>query len=57
MNKVYTDPSRNEKIANGRKGKLGAANGKVWFNNGTEEKYYILGQQPEEYIRGRISKK
>ena len=57
MNKVYTDTSRNEKISNGRKGKLGAANGKIWFNNGTEEKYYILGQQPEGYIRGRISKK
>lgn len=57
MAKVYLDPVRNEKIANGRKGKTGAANGKVWYNNGTEEKYYILGQHPKGYIRGRISKK
>jgi hypothetical protein len=57
MNKVYTNPIRNEKIANGRKGKTGAATGKVWFNNGIEEKYYTLGHQPEGYIRGRINKK
>ena len=57
MSKVYSDPVRNEKIANGRKGKTGAANGKVWFNNGIEEKYFILNQQPEGYVRGRINKK
>ena len=57
MSKVYSDPERNKKISDGRKGKPGAAIGKVWFNNGIEEKYFIVGLGPEGFHRGRISKK
>lgn len=57
MAKVYANAKRNEAIANSRRGKTGSALGKVWYNNGTNEKYFIEGQQPEGYIRGRISKK
>lgn len=31
--------------------------GLVWFNNGQENKQYKEGNQPEGFIRGRISKK
>jgi hypothetical protein len=57
MRKVYADPVRNSKISQGRKGCLGAAIGKKWYNNGTEEKYFIEGQQPQGWVRGRIDKK
>lgn len=57
MAKVYANTNRNEAIANSRRGKTGSALGKVWYNNGIDEKYFILGQQLGGYIRGRISKK
>jgi hypothetical protein len=57
MEAVYSDPARNNKISQGRKGSVGAANGKKWFNNGIDEKYFVEGQQPQGWIRGRINKK
>lgn len=57
MDKVYSDPLRNAKISASLKGRDGAATGKVWYNNGTEEKYYLIDTQPEGYTRGRLSKK
>ena len=57
MQKVYSDPTRNNKISQSRKGLPGAAPGKKWFNNGNEEKYFVEGQQPQGWIRGRIDKK
>lgn len=57
MQKVYSDPTRNNKISQSRKGLPGAATGKKWFNNGNEEKYFVEGQQPQGWIRGRIDKK
>jgi hypothetical protein len=57
MEIVYSDPDRNKKISLSRKGCVGAANGKKWFNNGVDEKYFVEGQQPQGWIRGRIDKK
>lgn len=57
MAKVYADPTRNSAIAESRRGKPGIAMGKVWYNNGVTEKYFVEGQQPEGYVRGRIGKK
>lgn len=57
MKKVYSDPVRNNKISQSRKGSLGAATGKKWYNNGNEEKYFVEGQQPQGWLRGRIDKK
>lgn len=57
MAQVYADPKRNSKISEGKKGHTGAANGKVWYNNGVNEKYFIIDTQPNGYNRGRLSKK
>lgn len=57
MAAVYADPNRNANISKNSKGKIGAATGKVWYNNLIEEKYFIIGQEPDGYIRGRLSKK
>lgn len=35
-------------------GHRGAATGKVWYNNGVEQRYFTEGEQPEGWIRGRI---
>lgn len=57
MKKVYSDPERNKKISKSHQGKIGAAQGKKWYNNGQEEKYFVEGLQPQGWIHGRISKK
>lgn len=57
MKKVYSDSDRNKKISEARKGRPGAANGKKWYNNGIEEKYFLDGQQPDGWKNGRINKK
>jgi hypothetical protein len=57
MKLVYSDNVRNEKISQGRKGYPGAAGGKKWYNNEIEEKYFVEGQQPVGWNRGRIDKK
>lgn len=57
MKKVYSDPGRNKKISEAHLGKIGASQGKKWYNNGQEEKYFSEDQQPQGWIRGRISKK
>ena len=57
MAAVYTDPKRNKKISDGKKGSVGAAKNKKWFNNAIEEKYYIIGEEPEGWTRGRLSRK
>lgn len=57
MAQVYSDPKRNAKISNSRKGLLGAALGKCWYNNGKIEKYFTPGQELQGYVRGRINKK
>ena len=54
MQKIYSDPERNRKISEGRKGKGGAATGKKWFNNGTEESYFIESEAPVGWTRGRL---
>ena len=57
MQKVYKDPVRNKKISEAQKGRAGTALGKKWYNDGREEKYFVEGQQPQGWIRGRIGKK
>jgi len=57
MKKVYSDPVRNLKISQGRRGYKGAALGKRWYNNGKDESYFVEGQQPLGWVRGRIDKK
>ena len=57
MSAVYADTIRNSKISKNSKGKVGAARGKKWFNNGVDEKYFEPGQQPIGWNRGRINKK
>ena len=57
MAAVYADPNRNKKISDGKKGQLGAAKNKRWFNNTVEEKYYTIGEEPQGWIRGRLSRK
>jgi hypothetical protein len=54
---VYSDPVRNANISKNSKGKIGAATGKVWYNNGSEEKYFVINQQPEGFARGRLARK
>jgi len=36
---VYSDPVRNANISKNNKGKIGAATGKRWYNNGIKETY------------------
>jgi len=57
MSKVYSDPARNKKISEARKGHKGAATGKCWFTNGVEERYFAPGTQPKGFYRGRLDKK
>jgi hypothetical protein len=54
---VYSDPVRNANISKNSKGKIGAATGKVWYNNGSEEKYFVINQQPKGFARGRLIRK
>lgn len=57
MAAVYSNPDRNANISKNNKGKTGAATGKVWYNNGVDEKYFVINQQPEGFSRGRLPKK
>ena len=57
MAAVYSNPDRNANISKNNNGKTGAATGKVWYNNGIDEKYFVIGQQPEGFSRGRLPKK
>ena len=57
MKRVYQDPERNKKIGQQRLGKIGAAQGKKWYNNGLDESYFVEDQQPSGWMRGRINKK
>jgi len=57
MAAVYSNPDRNANISKNSKGKTGAATGKVWYNNGVDEKYFVINQQPEGFSRGRLPKK
>jgi hypothetical protein len=51
----YTkDPDRNKKISDAKKGKVGSAKGKHWYNNGVIETYGI--ECPEGFSAGRLSK-
>jgi hypothetical protein len=54
---VYSDPVRNANISKNSKGKIGAAAGKAWYNNGIEEKYFAVNNQPKGFTRGRLAKK
>ena len=49
------DPSRCKKISNSRKGKIGAAAGKTWYNNGEKELYAF--KCPAGFIKGRKKRK
>jgi hypothetical protein len=57
MAAVYSDPTRNANISKNSKGKIGAAAGKFWYNNGVEEKYFAVDQQPKGFARGRLTRK
>jgi hypothetical protein len=57
MAAVYSDPIRNANISKNSKGKIGAATGKAWYNNGVEEKYFVVDQQPKGFARGRLTGK
>jgi hypothetical protein len=57
MAAIYSDPVRNANISKNNKGKFGAATGKVWYNNGIEEKYFVVNQQPNGFSRGRLTRK
>lgn len=57
MASVYSDPIRNANISKNNKGKFGAATGKAWYNNGIEEKYFVVDQQPKGFARGRLIRK
>jgi hypothetical protein len=54
MAAVYSDPDRNGKISKNSKGKVGAARGKKWYNNGKEESYFI--NAPPGWHAGRLAK-
>lgn len=55
MSAVYSDPERNRKISENSKGKVGAARGKRWYNNGLEECYFI--EAPKGWQPGRLPRK
>jgi hypothetical protein len=55
MSAVYQGVSRNQKISESSKGKVGAARGKKWYNNGIEEKYF--SNPPADWMPGRLSRK
>jgi len=49
----YTkDPARNKKISDAKKGTVGSAKGKTWFNNGVVETYAL--NCPDGYVKGRL---
>lgn len=52
MLKVWNNPERNKKISQAHKGKIGAATGKHWYNNGTRETY--SANQIPGWTRGRL---
>lgn len=54
MSKVWNNVERNKKIGLAHKGKIGAASGKRWYNNGVQETYsatsldgWQLGRKPK----------
>ena len=49
------DPERNKKISAAHKGKIGAAAGKSWFNNGETETYAF--ECPDGFVKGRKPRK
>lgn len=55
MSAVYSDPERNRKISENSKGKVGAARGKRWYNNGIEECYFAAA--PKDWLLGRLPRK
>jgi hypothetical protein len=57
MAAVYADPVRNANISKNNKGKFGAATGKAWYNDGIEEKYFVVDQQSKGFARGRLTRK
>jgi len=52
MSEVYKDPQRNKKISENSRGKIGAASGKKWFNNGIDESYFV--DPPQGWQLGRL---
>jgi len=46
------DPARNKKISDSKKGTIGNAKGKTWYNNGTTETY--KDYCPEGFMKGRL---
>jgi hypothetical protein len=57
MAAVYSDPKRNKKISDSKKGRVGAAKNKRWFNDTVKEKYYTIGEEPQGWVHGRLSRK
>jgi hypothetical protein len=54
MAAVYSNSDRNSKISKNSKGKIGAARGKKWYNNGKEESYFV--DAPPGWQAGRLPK-
>lgn len=54
MAAVYSDSERNSKISKNSKGKVGAARGKRWYNNGKDESYFV--EAPPGWQPGRLPK-
>lgn len=49
-------PERCKKISESSKGRKGASAGKKWYNNGIDEGYFNVNEQPVDWILGRIKR-
>jgi|TARA_Y100000310_G_scaffold295508_1_gene326919 hypothetical protein len=50
------NPERCKKISESNKGRKGAATGKKWYNNGVDEGYFNVNEQPDNWNLGRIKR-
>lgn len=53
----YQDPEARKKLSQSKLGSKGTVNGKIWINNGEQERYIIVTEVlPEGWVRGRCPK-
>ena len=50
------NPERCKKISESNKGRKGASTGKKWYNNGVDEGYFSVNEQPTAWALGRIKR-
>ncbi len=50
------NPERCKKISESSKGRKGASTGKKWYNNGVDEGYFDVNEQPTNWTLGRIKR-